>query len=61
MLQPGFNVASIAAKRRNTSNPWFKRGTPFRTAADVLRQASHRPTGGNFTCPAETERRNGGW
>jgi hypothetical protein len=27
MLQPGFNVASIAAKRRNKSNPWFKRGT----------------------------------
>jgi hypothetical protein len=26
MLQPGFSVASIAAKRRNKSNPWFKRG-----------------------------------
>src|ERR1700680_513106 len=26
MLKPGFNVASIAAKRRNKSNPWFKRG-----------------------------------
>src|ERR1700716_2925625 len=26
MLQPGFNVASIAAKRHNKSNPWFKRG-----------------------------------
>jgi hypothetical protein len=25
MLQPGFSVASIAAKR-NKSNPWFKRG-----------------------------------
>ena len=23
MLQPGFNVASIAAKRRNKSNPWW--------------------------------------
>lgn len=33
MLQPGFNVASIAAKRRNKSNPWFKRGTLFRSAA----------------------------
>ena len=39
MLQPGFNVASIAAKRRNKSNPWFKRGTPFRSAVDVLRRA----------------------
>jgi hypothetical protein len=39
MLQPGFNVASIAAKRRNKSNPWFKRGTLFGSAVDVLRQA----------------------
>jgi hypothetical protein len=39
MLQPGFNVASIAAKRRNKSNPWFKRGTRFGSAVDVLRQA----------------------
>jgi hypothetical protein len=38
MLQPGFNVASIAAKRRNKSNPWFKRGTLFRSAVDVMRQ-----------------------
>jgi hypothetical protein len=35
MLQPGFNVASIAAKRRNKSNPWFKRGTLFRSAVNV--------------------------
>jgi hypothetical protein len=40
MLQPGFSVASIAAKRRNRSNPWFKRGTLFRSGADVLRRAS---------------------
>ena len=39
MLEPGFNVASIAAKRRNKSNPWFKRGTLFRSAVDVLRRA----------------------
>jgi hypothetical protein len=39
MLQPGFNVASIAAKRRNKSNPWFKRETLFRSAVDVLRRA----------------------
>jgi hypothetical protein len=38
-LVPGFNVASIAAKRRNKSNPWFKRGTLFRSAVDVLRRA----------------------
>src|ERR1700731_2540640 len=40
MLQPGFNVASIAAKRRNKSNPWFKRGTLFRSAVDVLQRAT---------------------
>ena len=39
MLQPDFNVCGIAAKRRNKSNPWFKRGTPFRSAVDVLRRA----------------------
>jgi hypothetical protein len=39
MLEPGFNVASIAAKRRNKSNPWFKRGTLFRSAVDVMRRA----------------------
>src|SRR5258708_15554702 len=40
MLQPGFNVAGIAAKRGNKSNPWFKRGTLFRSAVDVLRRAA---------------------
>src|SRR3954451_18918008 len=40
MLQPGFSVAAIAAKRRNKSNPWFKRGTLFRGAVDVLRRAT---------------------
>jgi hypothetical protein len=39
MLQPGFNVVSIAAKRRNKSNPWFKREMLFRSAVDVLRRA----------------------
>jgi hypothetical protein len=40
MLQPGFNIKSISVKRRNKSNPWFKRGTLFRSAVDVLRRAS---------------------
>ena len=39
MLQPGLSVAAIAAKRRNKSNPYFKRGTLFRSAVDVLRRA----------------------
>ena len=39
MLQPGFSVKGLSAKRRNKSNPWFKRGTLFRGAVDVLRRA----------------------
>jgi hypothetical protein len=39
MLQPGFNVQSTAAKRRNKSNPWFKCGTLFRSAGGVLRRS----------------------
>ena len=42
MLQPDFNVATIAAKRCNETNPWFKRGTLFRSAVDVLRRATAR-------------------
>ena len=32
MLKPDFDVRTISAKRRNKSNPWFKRGTLFRRA-----------------------------
>ena len=49
MLQPGFNVRSIAAKRRNKSNPWFKRGTLFRSAMDVLRRAGTPMTAREIT------------
>jgi len=38
MLDPGYNLARIAIKRR-TANPWFKRGTLYRKALDVLRTA----------------------
>jgi hypothetical protein len=31
--------AIIPAERRNKSNPWFKRGTLFRSAVDALRRA----------------------
>ena len=40
MLNPAFNVRLIAPKRRNVGNPWFKRGTLFRSAVDVLRKAT---------------------
>jgi hypothetical protein len=39
MLKPDFNVRIIAPKRRNTGNPWFKRGTLYRSAVDVLRRS----------------------
>jgi hypothetical protein len=40
MLRPDFDVRTISAKRRNKSNPWFKRGTLYRSALDVLRRAT---------------------
>jgi hypothetical protein len=44
MLKSDFDVSSISAKRRNKSNPWFKRGTLFRSAVDVLRRAGNSVT-----------------
>jgi hypothetical protein len=38
MLALGFSVATIAVRRRKP-NPWFKRGTVYRAAQDVLRVA----------------------
>jgi hypothetical protein len=29
MLRPDFSINRIAPKRRNTGNPWFKRGTLY--------------------------------
>jgi hypothetical protein len=39
MFDPEFNARTVAACRRVTGNPWFKRGTLFRAALDVLRTA----------------------
>lgn len=38
MLEPTFSLRRIAVKRR-AANPWFKRGTLYRKALDVLRKA----------------------
>jgi hypothetical protein len=38
MLQPGYSVRVIAVRRRKP-NPWFRRGTIYRHAIDVLRAA----------------------
>src|ERR1700682_4971079 len=39
MLDPTFNLARITVKRRK-ANGWFKRGTLYRKALDVLRTAT---------------------
>ena len=39
LLEPGYSVRSISARRRYKGNPWFKRGTVLRHALDVLRGA----------------------
>jgi hypothetical protein len=38
LLQPGYNVAKVAVRRRKP-NPWFKRGTVLRHVLAVLRTA----------------------
>jgi hypothetical protein len=40
LFDPEFNARAISARRRVTGNPWFKRGTLFRHALDVLRKAT---------------------
>lgn len=44
MLDPDFNARAISAKRRNTGNPWFKRGTLYRNAVDTLRRSGQPMT-----------------
>src|SRR6185437_813005 len=38
LLDPSYNVRRIAVRRRKP-NPWFRRGTVFRSALEVLRAA----------------------
>ena len=40
LFDPDFNARTISARRRQKTNPWFKRGTLFREALDVLRVAT---------------------
>jgi hypothetical protein len=39
LFDPAYNVRRIAIRRRYKGNAWFKRGTLFRHAIDVLRKA----------------------
>jgi hypothetical protein len=40
MFSPGYDVRAITARRQYKANPWFRRGTLFRSALDVMRSAS---------------------
>jgi hypothetical protein len=39
MLSPGYDTRAITARRTYKANPWFRRGTLFRSALDVMRSA----------------------
>jgi hypothetical protein len=49
LFDPGFNFKRIAARRRVTGNPWFKRGTLIRHALEVLREAGEALTAREVT------------
>ncbi len=40
IFNPDYNVRTISVRRRQKTNPWFKRGTLFREALGVLRKAT---------------------
>jgi hypothetical protein len=46
MFSPGYDVKEIAARRTYKANPWFKRGTLFRSVLDIVRSASEPLTRG---------------
>jgi hypothetical protein len=44
LLSPEVDLRLIAPKRRNTGNPWFKRGALYRAVVDTLRRAERPMT-----------------
>jgi hypothetical protein len=48
-LNPDVNIRVIASKRRNVGNPWFKRGTLFRSAIDMLLRSGTSMTAREIT------------
>src|ERR1700676_713546 len=40
MFSPEYDVKAIAARRTYKANPWFRRGTLFRSALDVMKRAT---------------------
>ena len=51
LFNPEFNARTIAARRRQKTNPWFRRGTLFREALDMLRKATGPMTVREVTAP----------
>ena len=49
MLDPEVNLRAISVKRRVRGNPWFKRGTLYRSAVDVMRRAGRPMTAREIT------------
>jgi hypothetical protein len=44
MFSPEYDVKAIAARRTYKANAWFKRGTLFRAALDIMRNATEPMT-----------------
>ncbi len=40
MFLPEYDLKAIAARRTYKANPWFKRGTLFRSALDIMRRTA---------------------
>lgn len=49
LFDPEYSVRAISVRRRQKTNPWFKRGTLFRVALDVLRASKEPPTVAQIT------------
>jgi hypothetical protein len=63
LFNPDFNARTISARRRQKTNPWFKRGTLFRGALDAMRKAAGPLTVGDLAAKgirdATVKQRNG--
>ena len=49
LFDPDYNVRVISVRRRQKTNPWFKRGTLFREALTLLRTAKEPLTVAQIT------------
>jgi hypothetical protein len=56
LYDPDYSVRSISIRRRVQGNPWFRRGTMFRYALDVMRKAAAPMTVAELTRAVMAER-----